>query len=186
MHDDIVKNMAVKMERTLEHFKQEISALRTGRATISLLDGITAEYYGQPTPLNQLATLAVVPPNMIVIQPWDKTAMEPIQKAITQSALGIAPIADKDSIRLTMPALSEERRAMLVKTLNQHAEEARIAVRREREDALRHAQKLKEDGEMKEDDFFRTKNDIQKTVDEFTNEKIKGLRDAKEQEILRS
>ena len=172
------------MEKTLEHFREEIASLRTGRATPSLLDGIEVEYYGQTMKINQVASISVLPPNAIVIQPWDKNALEPIQKAITQSSLGIAPIADKDSIRLTLPALNQERREALVKILNQKTEEARVALRRERETAIQRAQKMKEDVEIREDDFFRAKERIQKIVDEFNNEKIKDLRDKKEKEIL--
>jgi len=176
--------MTGAMEKTLEHFREEIASLRTGRATPSLVDGISVEYYGQNMKINQLANISVLPPSTIVIQPWDKNALEPIQKAILQSPLGIAPIADKDAIRLALPALNQERREALVKILNQKTEEARIALRREREAAIQRAQKMKEDGEIREDDFFRAKERIQKTVDGFNNEKIKDLRDKKEKEIL--
>ena len=182
--DEEIKNMTGAMEKTLEHFREEIASLRTGRATPSLVDGISVEYYGQNMKINQVANISVLPPSTIVIQPWDKNALEPIQKAILQSPLGIAPIADKDAIRLALPALNQERREALVKILNQKTEEARIALRREREAAIQRAQKMKEDGEIREDDFFRAKDRIQKTVDEFNNEKIKDLRDKKEKEIL--
>lgn len=184
MTDELLKKMVGMMEKTFEHFKEEIASLRTGRATPSLVDGITVEYYGQNMKISQVASISVLPPSTIVIQPWDKNALEPIQKAISQSPLGIAPIADKDAIRLNLPALNQERREALVKLLNQKTEEARVAVRREREAAIQRAQKMKEDGEIREDDFFRAKERIQKTVDGFNNEKIKDLRDKKEKEIL--
>ena len=184
MIDEEIKKMTGAMEKTLEHFREEIASLRTGRATPSLVDSVSVEYYGQNMKINQLANISVLPPSTIVIQPWDKNALEPIQKAILQSPLGIAPIADKDAIRLALPALNQERREALVKILNQKTEEARIALRREREAAIQRAQKMKEDGEIREDDFFRAKERIQKTVDAFNNEKIKNLRDKKEKEIL--
>lgn len=186
MIDEEIKKMTGAMEKALDHFKEEISSLRTGRATPSLLDGISVEYYGQSMKIDQVASISVLPPSTIVIQPWDKNALEPIQKAIAQSPLGIAPIADKDAIRLTLPALNQERREALVKLLNQKTEEARIAVRREREAAIQRAQKMKEDSAIREDDFFRLKERIQKVVDEFNNEKIKSLHDKKEKEILTS
>ena len=184
MYQDVIKGMRVKMDRTGEHFKAEIASLRTGRATPSLVDGITVEYYGQVLAINALGTISVPSPQMIVIQPWDKNALEPIQKAIVQSQLRIAPVVDKDVVRLMLPSLTQERRESLIKLLDQKTEEARIALRQEREDALRKIQKMKEDGTIREDDFFKAKNEIQKAMDEYNAQKIKGLRDKKEQEIL--
>lgn len=184
MQSDVLKKMTADMGKSIEYFKEEISVLRTGRATPNMLDGVDVDYYGQTMKINQMAAISVLPPNTIVIQPWDKNALDPIQKAITQSSLGIAPIADKDSIRLTLPALNQERREALIKILNQKTEEAKIAIRRERESAIQKLQKLKEDGEIREDDFFKSKDEVQKIVDGFNNDKIKDLRDKKEKEIL--
>lgn len=184
MYHSELKHMREQMEKTVEHFKNETASLRTGRASPALVEGITVEYYGQTTPLVQIASISSPSSQMLVIQPWDKNALEPIQKAILQSPLGIMPIVDKDSIRLTLPSLTEERRAGLIKLLDQKVEEARIAIRQEREDAMRKVQKMKEEGTLREDDFFKAKADIQKIVDEFNNEKIKTLRDKKEKEIL--
>lgn len=176
--------MREQMEKTVEHFKNETASLRTGRASPALVEGITVEYYGQTMPLVQVASISSPSSQMLVIQPWDKNALEPIQKAILQSPLGIAPIVDKDIIRLTLPSLTEERRAGLIKLLDQKVEEARIAIRQERENAIRKVQKMKEEGTLREDDFFKAKEEIQKIVDEFNNDKIKMLRDKKEKEIL--
>lgn len=176
--------MKEQMEKTAEHFRNETASLRTGRASPALVEGITVEYYGQTMPLVQVASISAPSSQMLVIQPWDKNALEPIQKAILQSPLGIAPIVDKDIIRLMLPSLTEERRAGLIKILDQKAEEARIAIRQEREDAIRKVQKMKEEGTLREDDFFKAKSEIQKIVDEFNNEKIKTFRDKKEKEIL--
>lgn len=184
MYQNELKHMREQMEKTVEHFKNETASLRTGRASPALVEGITVEYYGQTTPLVQLASISSPSSQMLLIQPWDKNALEPIQKAILQSPLGIAPIVDKDTIRLTLPSLTEERRISLIKLLDQKVEEARIAIRQEREDAIRKVQKMKEEGTLREDDFFKAKSDIQKIVDEFNNDKIKALRDKKEKEIL--
>src|SRR3972149_10954330 len=179
MHNAIIAEMKQKMDKSVEHFKDEIASLPTGRSTPSLVDSIVVEYYGQSMPMLQVASISVPTPQMIVIQPWDKGALEAIQKAILQSPLGIAPIVDKDTVRLSMPALTEERRLGLIKVLDQKVEEAKIAIRQEREDAIKKTQKLKEDSEIREDDFFRAKTEIQKIVDEFNNEKIKAARDKK-------
>ncbi|MBI5913251.1 ribosome recycling factor [Candidatus Azambacteria bacterium] len=184
MHQSELKHMREQMEKTVEHFKSETASLRTGRASPALVEGIVVEYYGQTMPLVQVASISSPSSQMLVIQPWDKNALEPIQKAILQSPLGIAPIVDKDIIRLTLPSLTEERRAGLIKLLDQKVEEARIAIRQEREDAMRKVQKMKEEGTLREDDFFKVKTEIQKIVDEFNNDKIKMLRDKKEKEIM--
>lgn len=172
------------MEKALEHFKSDIASVRTGRATPALVEGIQVEYYGQTLPLLQVASISAPSAQTLVIQPWDKNALEPIQKAIMQSPLGIMPIVDKDIIRLTMPSLTQERRGGLIKVLDQKTESARIAVRQERESAIKKIQKMKEDGELGEDDVFKAKNEIQKVVDEYHAQKIKATRDKKEQEIL--
>ena len=173
-----------KLEDAIKNLAEELSRIRSGRVTTALIEDISVDYYGARQPVKTLGTIGSLDARTLVVEPWDKNALEPIQKAILQSPLGIAPIADKDSIRLTLPALNQERREALVKILNQKTEETRIALRRERETAIQRAQKMKEDGEIREDDFFRAKERIQKTVDEFNNEKIKDLRDKKEKEIL--
>jgi len=183
MYQGELKHMREQMEKTAEHFKNETASLRTGRASPALVEGIMVEYYGQTMPMVQIASISAPSSQMLVIQPWDKNALEPIQKAILQSPLGMAPIVDKDIIRLTLPSLTEERRAGLIKLLDQKVEEARIAIRQEREDTMRKMQKMKEEGTLREDDFFKAKSEIQKIVDEFNNDKIKTLRDKKEKEI---
>lgn len=185
-YQDVIREFRVKMDKTLEHFRSEIASLRTGRATPALVEGIKVEYYGQTTPLLQIASVSAPSAQTLVIQPWDKNALEPIQKAILQSPLGLAPVADKDIIRLNVPALTEERRTSLIKILDQKTEEARIALRQEREGAMKKVQKMKEDEAIREDDFFKAKNEIQKAVDEYQTKKMKALRDRKEQEILRN
>lgn len=184
-YQEVVRDMQGKMVKTLEHFKSETASLRTGRATPALVEGIKVDYYGQLLPMMQVASVSAPSPQMLVIQPWDKNALEPIQKAILQSPLGLAPVVDKDVVRLNLPALTQERRESLIKLLDQKTEEARIAVRQEREAAIKRSQKMKEEGTIGEDDFFKAKSEIQKAVD-AEGEKIKALRDKKEEEILHS
>ena len=186
MYQDILKEMKLKMEKTAEHFKSEIASLRTGRATPSLVDNIKLNYYGQIMTVNQVASISAPQSNTLIIQPWDKNAIEPLQKAIMESQLGISPVVDKDMIRLVLPALSQERREALIKVLDQKMEEAKVSIRKEREDSLKHFQAMKEDGELREDDFFKAKDEVQKIIDEFNNVKLKNIRDQKEKEILTS
>ena len=126
-----------KATNTIEHLKSEIGSLRTGRATPALIEDLEVEYYGAKTPLKAIAAISNPEPRTLVIQPWDKGAMQSIEKAIQTSPLGINPVADRDVIRLSIPPLTEERRKDLVKLLGRFVEDARITVRKEREDALR-------------------------------------------------
>ncbi|MBI3685532.1 ribosome recycling factor [Candidatus Azambacteria bacterium] len=184
MYQEVIKDMRAKMERTIEHFKNEIASLRTGRASPALVEGIKVEYYGQTLPLIQVASISAPSAQTLVIEPWDKNALEPIQKAIMQSSLGIMPIVDKNLVRLNMPSLTQERRAGLIKLLDQKTEETRVAIRQERESAVKKVQKMKEDEILREDDFFKAKMEVQKIVDEYQTQKVKMIRDKKEQEIL--
>lgn len=176
-------DLTKKLEKIVEHLKQEASSLRTGRASPALVEDLEVECYGTKTPLKALASIATPEPKQIFIQPWDKNAMEPIQKAIQSSSLGLNPIADKDGIRLVIPALTEERRRDLTKLLGKHLEEARIQVRREREDALRGIDGLEKEKKISEDEKFRQKSEVQKQIDEI-NKKIEELGKSKEHEIM--
>ncbi len=180
---DIIKNLKSKLEKSLEFFKSDISVLRTGRPTPALVENILVESYGQKMPLQQLASITVSPPNLIMIQPWDKGVIEAIAKAITNSQLGLAPIVDQDLIRIAMPQMTQEKREQLVKVLHEKEEHARISVRNEREDALKDLQRIFKDKVISEDDWFRGKDEIQKIVDGY-NDKIKQSTEAKEKEIM--
>lgn len=169
--------------RIVEHLKSEIVSLRTGRATSALVEDLEVEYYGSKTPLKAIAAISTPDPRTLVIQPWDKNAMQPIEKAIQVSPLGLNPVADRDVIRLTIPMLTEERRKDLTKLLGRMVEDARIAVRKEREDALRAIDVQLKAKEISEDDRFRQRNDIQKQVDEL-NKKIEDVALTKEKEIM--
>lgn len=183
METQFLADCKKSFEHVLEVFAKDITSLRTGRATPALVEDIEVDYYGTKTPLKHMAAIHVTGPAEIQIQPWDKSALKAIEEALQKSKLGINPIVDKDLVRLTLPQLTQERRQQLVKLLKEKAEEARIAIRREREDALRKVQKLFDEKKLREDEKFRAKDDVQKLVDEY-NGKIEKTVERKEAEIL--
>ena len=178
-----MQDLKQKANNTIEHLKSEIASLRTGRATPALVEDLEVDYYGSKTPLKALAAISNPEPRTLVIQPWDKGAMQLIEKAIQASPLGINPIADRDVIRLSIPPLTQERRKELVKLLGRYIEDARISVRKEREDALRVIDNQFKAKEISEDARFRQRSEIQKIVDEI-NKKIEDIAAAKEKEIM--
>jgi len=183
MRQGIIDQLKPKLSEGLEHLKREISSLRTGRATPALVEDLPVDYYGAVQPLKALSAISVPEPRQILITPWDKNAMEPIQKAIQQSNLGMNPIADSNGIRLTLPALNEERRRDLIKLLGQKMEEGRIAIRRIREEAMKELDKSEKDKTISKDDHFRGKDQVQKLIDEV-NKKIEEMEAQKEKEII--
>ncbi len=183
MIDEIFEDLKDRMGKSIESLKREYSRLRTGRASISLLDGIRVSYYDTPTPLNQMASLAVPEPRLIVIQPWDKTAIEDIEKAILKSELGLTPINDGKVIRISIPPLTEERRKELVKVARKMSEENKVAIRNIRRDANEMLKDLKKEKEITEDDLYRSQEEVQKTTDQFISQ-VDEICTAKEKEIL--
>ena len=183
MVDEIFEDLKDRMGKSIESLKREYSRLRTGRASISLLDGIRVSYYDTPTPLNQMASLAVPEPRLIVIQPWDKTAIEDIEKAILKSELGLTPINDGKVIRISIPPLTEERRKELVKVARKMSEENKVAIRNIRRDANEMLKDLKKEKEITEDDLYRSQEEVQKTTDQFISQ-VDELCATKEKEIL--
>lgn len=183
MVDEIFEDLKDRMGKSIESLKREYSRLRTGRASISLLDGIRVSYYDTPTPLNQMASLAVPEPRLIVIQPWDKTAIEDIEKAILKSELGLTPMNDGKVIRISIPPLTEERRKELVKVARKMSEENKVAIRNIRRDANEMLKDLKKEKEITEDDLFRSQEEVQKATDQFISQ-VDELCSAKEKEIL--
>lgn len=175
--------LKAKLEKIIEHFKNEIAGLRTGRATPALVEDLEVDYYGSKTPLKAIASISAPEPRQLVIQPWDKNAVQPIEKAIQSSSLGLNPVVDRDSIRLSIPSLTEERRKEMVKMLGRHTEDSRINVRKEREDVLREIDRREKAKEISEDQKFRERNEVQKYVDE-ANKKIEEIAGAKEKEIM--
>lgn len=165
------------------HFEDEAAKLRTGRANPGLVEGLLVDYYGTKTPLKQMATITVPEARQILIQPWNRGALVYVETAIRESDLGLNPANDGVVVRITLPALTEDRRKELVKALNQRAEDARISIRTIREEIWKDIQDLEKDGAIGEDDKFRGKDELQKIVDEY-NGKIEALREKKEKEIL--
>lgn len=183
MVEEIFEDLKDRMGKSMESLKREYSRLRTGRASISLLDGIRVSYYDTPTPLNQMASLAVPEPRLIVIQPWDKTAIEDIEKAILKSELGLTPMNDGKVIRISIPPLTEERRKELVKVARKMSEENKVSIRNIRRDANEMLKDLKKEKEISEDDLFRSQEEVQKATDQFISQ-VDELCAAKEKEIL--
>jgi len=183
MYSDIINQHKNNFKKSIEHFKNEIDKVRTGRANPSLVEDLLVDYYGAKTPMKQIASINVPEPRLIVIQPWDRSALGPIESAIRESDLNLNPNNDGTLIRINIPMLTEERRKEMVKTLNQKAEEARIIVRSAREDAWKEIQEAEHKGEMSEDDKFAGKDKLQEIVDEY-NKKIEEIRAKKEAEVM--
>ena len=183
MVEEIFEDLNERMRKSIESLKREYSRLRTGRASVSLLDGIRVSYYDTPTPLNQMASLAVPEPRLIVIQPWDKTAMGDIEKAILKSELGLTPMNDGKVIRIAIPPLTEERRKELVKVARKMAEDNKVAIRNIRRDANDMLKDLKTEKEITEDNLYRSQDEVQKITDDFISQ-VDELCETKEKEIL--
>lgn len=171
------------MDKTLESFKQQLIKVRTGRASTTLLDGVTVDYFGTPTPIKQLAGLSVPDPRMIVVSPFDKSAMGEIERAIQGANLGLTPSNDGKVIRISIPPLTEERRKDLVKQVRKSAEDHRVGVRESRRDAVSMLKDLESDGTLPQDDRHRAEKAVQDLTDEFVK-KIDELCAQKEKEVL--
>ncbi|MDR3563770.1 MAG: ribosome recycling factor [Negativicutes bacterium] len=172
-----------KMKKTLEVLRKEYGSLRAGRATPSLLDKITVDYYGTPTPINQVANISVPEPRTILIQPWEKSLIASIEKAIQKSDLGLNPNSDGSVIRLNIPQLTQQRRTELVKVVHKKAEDDRVAVRNLRRDANDSIKKLEKDKVISEDEAKKAQDDMQKLTDKFIKE-IDAVMASKEKEIM--
>lgn len=171
------------MGKSIEALKNEFKRVRTGRASLSILDPIRVDYYGTLTPLNQMASLSVPESRLITIQPWDVSVIKDIEKAILKSDLGLTPSNDGKLIRIAIPPLTEERRKQLVRSIQKKSEEFKIAVRNIRRDANELLKSLKKDGEISEDDAFRAQDQVQKITDEHI-QLIDDICQEKEKEIL--
>jgi len=178
----IKKNAEERMEKAIGALKRDLATLRAGRASAAILERVQAEYYGAMTPVNQLGTINTPDSRTLIIQPWDKSALAAIEKAILKSDLGLTPANDGSIIRIVIPPLTEERRADLVKSTKKFGEEAKVAIRNIRRDANDEIKK-KEKGEISEDESRRHQEDVQKLTDRFTAEVDKILA-AKEKEIM--
>lgn len=183
MLNDIYSDAQDRMQKALETLERDYKRLRTGRASVSLVDGIRVEYYGTLTPLNQLATLTIPDPRTIMIQPWDNSIIGDIEKAILKSELGLTPMNDGKVIRINVPALTAERRRELVKLVKKMAEECKVAVRNIRRDANEMIKELKKEKQISEDELFRGQEETQKITDDFIKS-IDALYASKEKEVL--
>ncbi|MGB8000268.1 MAG: ribosome recycling factor [Anaerobacillus sp.] len=183
MPKEILKNTEERMQNGISSLKRELATLRAGRANASLLDKIQVDYYGAPTPINQLAGISIPEARMLLIQPYDKTAVGDIEKAILKSDLGLTPSNDGNVIRLTIPALTEERRKDLVKLVKKYAEESKVVIRNIRRDANDDLKKKEKDGDITEDELRRGNDDVQKLTDKYVAEADSVATD-KEKEIM--
>lgn len=180
---DVLQEAERKMQSVISATKREFAAVRTGRATPALLDRVHVEYYGTETPLNQLANISAPEPRMLTIQPYDKSAVKAIEKAIMASDLGLTPNSDGNLIRIAIPPLTEERRKELVRLVRKEAEEKRVAIRNIRREANDHIKKLQKNGELSEDDSRRAQTEVQELTDKYILE-VDRLLEAKEAEIM--
>ncbi|WP_347550355.1 ribosome recycling factor [Pseudalkalibacillus hwajinpoensis] len=183
MPKDILKNAEERMQSGVSSLKRELATLRAGRANASLLDKLQVDYYGAPTPVNQLAGISVPEARMLLIQPYDKSAVGDIEKAILKSDLGLTPSNDGNVIRITIPALTEERRKDLVKLVKKYAEEGKVVIRNIRRDANDELKKKEKDGDITEDELRRGNEDVQKLTDKYVAEADSIAAD-KEKEIM--
>ena len=179
----LVKDTSARMERSIEAFRKELGKVRTGRASFSLLDGVKVDYYGTPTPLQQVGTLSVPESRLITVTPWDTKMIGPIEKAIQGSGLGLNPSSDGKTVRIPIPPLTEERRRELAKVVRKMAEDARVSVRNIRREAIEKLKEREKKKEISEDVVKRGQERIQKETDAHVK-KIDEILKSKEQEIL--
>ena len=181
--DDVLRDLQGRIAKTLEHFRHEMTGVRTGRASLHLLDAVRVDYYGTPTPLNQVATLAVADARLITVKPWEKNLIPVIDKAIRDANLGLNPQSDKDIVRVPVPALTEERRKEIVKQVKHKGEEEKLAIRNERRDAKELVEEGEKDGEVAADEAKKTLEKIQKATDDGVK-RIDEMVVAKEKEVM--
>jgi ribosome recycling factor len=180
---DILQELKEHMDKSIQTLQRDLNGIRTGRASTSLLDGIKLDYYGTPTPLNQIATISTPESRLITIQPWDTTVITEIEKAVQKSELGLNPMNDGKVIRITIPNLSEERRKELVRIVKKMVEESKITLRNHRMNINEKLKKMKNDKELSEDSYFKQHEEVQKVTDDYVAQcdKISAV---KEKEIL--
>ncbi len=180
---ELLQNKKGEFDKVIEFYKSDVQTIRTGRATPALVEDLQVEYYGSMMHVKELATILAPEPRTLHIQPWDKGAVEPICNAIRKSSIGLAPIVDSSIIRLNIPQLTEERRKEFIKVLKQKSEEARIRVRKVREDIITKIKHFEKDGDIGEDEAFDGREEVQKLVDGY-NQQIEALENKKEQELM--
>lgn len=183
MSSAIHKKIADQMEAALEHLKRELASLRTGRASLALLDGVRVDYYGTPTPLKQVANLGVPESRLLTVQPWEPSMIKEIEKAIQASGLGLTPSNDGKLIRIPIPPLTEERRKDLTKLCKKHGEESKVTIRNIRREGNDELKYLHKDGKMTDDELRKAEAETQKLTDQYV-QKIDQILKKKEEEIL--
>ena len=181
--EEFLSDARRRMDASIDHTRQQFNSVRTGRASAALLDRITIDYYGTPTPLKNMATINAPEPRLLTVQPFDPTQVRPVEKAIQESDLGLTPNNDGKVIRLPIPQLTEERRKELVKLVGRYGEEGKVAVRNVRRDVMRHLEELVRNGDVGDDEERRAEAQVQKLTDEHTNA-IDELLKHKEAEIM--
>jgi ribosome recycling factor len=181
--EEFLADCGRRMDASIEHTRQEFNSVRTGRASAALLDRITIDYYGTPTPLKNMATISVPEPRMLTVQPFDPTQIRAVEKAIQESDLGLTPSNDAKLIRLPIPQLTEERRKDLVKVVRRSAEDGKVAIRNVRRDVMRHLEELVRNGDVGDDEERRAENQVQKLTDDHVK-RIDELLKHKEAEIM--
>jgi ribosome recycling factor len=169
-HDELMAGTDKRMAASVEDYQHKLATVRTGRASLGILDGVSLDYYGTPTPLNQVAKLSIPEPTLIVVQPFDPSTLQPIEKAVRSADLGLNPSNDGKLVRIPIPPLTEERRRQLIKKVHALREEAKTAVRQIRRDANEETKRLEKAGEVSEDDAHRWLDETQKKTDHFTAE----------------
>jgi len=183
MTDQVFEELNERMDNAIAAFGRELGKIRTGRASLSILDGIRVDYYGQTTPLNQVASLSVPESRLIVIQPWEKKMCGEIEKAIMKSELGLTPTNDGKVVRIAFPPLTEERRVELVKIVKRMAEEAKVSVRNARRDANEMLKDLEKEKDISQDEMHKHLDDVQKSTDSHV-EKVDEIASRKEKEVM--
>lgn len=182
MTEEILKQTKEKMQNSIEFFKNELKTIRTGRASSSLVEKIEVDYYGAKTPLIQVAAISIPDPRTILIQPWDKNLLPEIEKAITNSELGVAPTNDGNSVILNLPPLTEESKENFIKLLKEQEEKAKITLRNIRHESFDSIKKQEKEGNISEDELYRAKEELDKIVKNF-EEEVEKLTKNKEEEI---
>jgi ribosome recycling factor len=183
MIDDVMKDAEERMKKAIEHLKRDLVTIRTGRATPALIDRLNIEYYGTPMPLNQLASISAPEPRLLVVQPWDKSSLAIIEKALQKSEMGFNPQSDGQVIRIPIPALTEERRKEMVKMVKHKVEDGRVAVRNVRREALHNLKELENEKMISEDEHKRAAEKLEELVHKYTRE-AERTGEAKEAEVL--
>lgn len=183
MINDITSDTEAGMKKAVDSFKRDLQKIRTGRANTSMLDGIKVDYYGTPTPVNQVATVQVVDARLITVKPWEKNMIAAIDKAIRASDLGINPVADSELVRLPIPPLTQERRKELAKSVGKQTEEARVAVRSARRDAMDMIKEAEKDKQITEDERKKGEKTVQDLTDRYIQQ-VEDIAKAKEKEIM--